>query len=86
MNANSQTIGRIAAAIIVTTFFGVWVAMEWTGRQPDSLIMLGAVAIAIGAAYQLWGSSMNAGVDAVGELQGDSEGAESDGESAEGEE
>lgn len=76
MSVNMRMVSGIAAATIVTTFFGVWIAMEWTGRQPDSVIMLGAVAIAIGAAYQLWGSSMNQGVDAVGEFQSDSKGAE----------
>jgi len=44
--------------------------MEWTGREPDSLILIGAVAIALGAGYHLWDSAMGQGVDAAQDLQG----------------
>jgi len=47
--------------------------MEWTGREPDSLILIGAVAIALGAGYHLWDSAMGQGVDAAQDLQGDGE-------------
>jgi hypothetical protein len=57
------------AGLILLSFFGSWLAMEWTGRQPDTLVLLGAVAVAIGAGYQLWGDAMSEGVDAVDELQ-----------------
>jgi len=59
------------AGSILLAFFGTWLAMEWTGRQPDSLVLLGAVAIALGAGYHLWGSAMSDGVGAVDELQSD---------------
>jgi len=57
------------AALVILSFFGAWLAMEWTGRQPDTVILLGAVAIALGAGYYLWDDAMGAGVDAVDELQ-----------------
>ncbi|WP_435552766.1 hypothetical protein [Natrinema sp. CGMCC1.2065] len=60
----------IAGAILLA-FFGTWLAMEWTGRQPDSLILLGAVAIAVGAGYYLWDDAMGEGVQAVDDLQSD---------------
>jgi type II secretory pathway component PulM len=67
------------AGIILLAFFGTWLAMEWTGRQPDSLILLGAVAIAVGAGYYLWDDSMGEGVQAVDELQSDGDSGGNDG-------
>jgi hypothetical protein len=65
-----RLIRTVLAAIIILGLFGSWLAMEWTGREPDTLILLGAVAIALGAAYYLWDEAMGEGVAAVGDLQG----------------
>jgi len=65
-----RLIRTVLAGIIILGLFASWLAMEWTGREPDSLILLGAVAIALGAAYYLWDDSMRDGVAAVGDLQG----------------
>ncbi len=61
------------AGIVLLAFFGTWLGMEWTGREPDSLILLGAVAIVLGAGYHLWDSAMNQGVEAAQDLQGGDE-------------
>ena len=63
----------VVAGVIILAFFGTWLGMEWTGRQPDSLILLGAVAIVLGAGYYLWDDAMGEGVAAAQELQGDEE-------------
>ncbi|WP_455448296.1 hypothetical protein [Natrinema thermotolerans] len=68
---DSRDLTTAFAGVILLAFFGTWLLMEWTGRQPDSLILLGAVAIAIGAGYHLWGSAMGEGVQAVDDLQSD---------------
>jgi hypothetical protein len=69
----SQTIKTAIAGLVLISFFGTWLAMMWTGREPDSLILLGAVAIAIGAGYHLWDDAMGEGVDAVEDLQSGSD-------------
>jgi|GEM_PF-6956817 len=71
-----RTITNVVAGLVVLSVHGAWLAMEWTGREPDSIIMLGGVAISIGAAYHLWDGSMDSGVEAVGELQGEEGGEE----------
>jgi len=43
--------------------------MEWTGREPDTVILLGAAAIVLAAGYYLWDDAMGEGVDAVNDLQ-----------------
>ncbi|GAB3669525.1 hypothetical protein [Halopiger thermotolerans] len=69
-----KTLAKTAiAGAILLAFFGTWLAMTWAGRQPDSLILLGAVAIAVGAGYYLWDDAMGEGVQAVDELQSDGE-------------
>jgi len=75
-----RLIRTVLASIVILGLFASWLAMEWTGREPDSLILLGAVAIALGAAYYLWDDAMGEGVAAVGDLQGTDE-ADSSGES-----
>ncbi|WP_135806199.1 hypothetical protein [Halorussus marinus] len=65
-----RLIRTVLAGIIILGLFASWLGMEWTGREPDSLILLGAVAIALGAAYYLWDDAMGEGVAAVGDLQG----------------
>lgn len=62
--------GTVAGAVILA-FFSTWLAMEWTGREPDSLILLGAVAIVLGAGYYLWDDAMGQGIDAAQDLQGE---------------
>lgn len=69
----SRPIRDVVAGLVLLAFFGTWLAMEWTGREPDSLILLGAVAIVLGAGYHLWDNSMDQGVDAAQELQGGGE-------------
>ena len=64
----------VVAGIIILAFFGTWLAMEWTGREPDSMILLGAVAIVLAAGYYLWDDAMGEGVAAAQELQGDEDG------------
>jgi len=72
----NRTLTTAIAGIVVLSVQAVWLAMEITGKEPDSIIMLGGVAISIGAAYHLWDNAMDAGVDAVGELQGEESGEE----------
>jgi hypothetical protein len=76
-----RLIRTVLAGIIILGLFASWLAMEWTGREPDSLILLGAVAIALGAAYYLWDDSMRDGVAAVGDLQGNDTSDDGSGES-----
>lgn len=64
-------IRTVVAGVIILAFFGTWLAMEWTGREPDSLILLGAVAIVLGAGYHLWDDAMGEGVASTQEFQGD---------------
>ncbi|GAB7010476.1 hypothetical protein [Halorubrum trueperi] len=59
------------AGMIIVSFYSTWIAMEWSGREPDSLILLGAVAIVFGASYYLWDDAMGEGIEATQELQGD---------------
>ncbi|OYR76124.1 hypothetical protein DJ71_18515 [Halorubrum sp. E3] len=66
-------IRTVVAGVIILAFFGTWLAMEWTGREPDSMILLGAVAIVLGAGYHLWDDAMGEGVASAQELQGDEE-------------
>ena len=63
----------VVAGVIILSFFITWLAMEWTGREPDSMILLGAVAIVLGAGYFLWDDAMGEGVAAAQELQSDEE-------------
>lgn len=63
----------VVAGVIILAFFGTWLGMVWTGREADSLILLGAVAIVLGAGYYLWDDAMGEGVAAAQELQGDEE-------------
>lgn len=69
MSSYFRTIKTLIAGIVVISFFGTWMAMVWTGREPDSLILLGAVAVVLGAAYHLWDTAMEDGVNAVSDLQ-----------------
>lgn len=64
-------IRRPVAGVVILTFFFTWLAMEWTGRQPDTVVLLGAVAVVLGAGYYLWDDAMGEGVDAVDNLQGE---------------
>ncbi len=66
---HSRPIRDAVAGLVLLAFFGTWLAMEWTGREPDSLILIGAVAIVLGAGYHLWDTAMGQGVDAAQELQ-----------------
>ncbi|MFC7323232.1 hypothetical protein ACFQMF_01430 [Halorubrum rutilum] len=68
-----KPIRTLVAGVIILAFFGTWLGMEWTGREADTLILLGAVAIVLGAGYHLWDDSMGEGVAAAQELQGDEE-------------
>lgn len=61
------------AGLVILAFFGTWLAMEWTRREPDTIILLGAVAIVLGAGFYLWDDAMSEGVDAVDDLQNNSE-------------
>ena len=70
----ARTIGTVVAGIILLSYFVTWLAMIWTGREADSLILLGAVAIVVGAGYHLWEEAMGQGVDAAQDLQGGDEG------------
>jgi hypothetical protein len=65
----SRVIRTAVAGLVILAFFGTWLAMEWTGREPDTIILLGAAAIVLGAGYHLWDSAMDEGVDAVNDLQ-----------------
>jgi drug/metabolite transporter (DMT)-like permease len=65
-----EQVRTAVAGIIIIVFFGTWLAMEWTGREPDTIVLLGAVAIVMGAGYYLWDDAMSEGVDAVQELEG----------------
>ncbi|KDE59808.1 hypothetical protein EL22_16915 [Halostagnicola sp. A56] len=67
----TRLIKTAIAGVILLALFASWLAMEWTGREPDSLILIGAVAIALGAGYYLWDDAMSDGVQAVGDLQGE---------------
>ena len=71
-----KPIRTVVAGVIILAFFGTWLAMEWTGREPDSLILIGAVAVVLGAGYYLWDDAMGEGVAAAQELQGDEEGSD----------
>lgn len=67
----TRLLRTLIAGVIILAFFGTWLAMEFTGREPDSLILIGAVAIVLGAGYYLWDDAMGEGVAAAQELQGD---------------
>jgi len=64
-----RTVKTTVAGTVLLALTGVWLAMEWTGREPDSIIMLGGVAVALGAGYYLWDDAMGEGVDAAQDLQ-----------------
>ena len=70
---NQKPLRTAVAGVIILAFFGTWLGMVWTGREADSLILLGAVAIVLGAGYYLWDEAMGEGVAAAQELQGDEE-------------
>lgn len=69
MPARTRLIKLGTASLVILAFFGMWLAMTWTGRQPDSIVLLGAVAIVLGAGYYLWDDAMGEGVAAVEDLQ-----------------
>ena len=66
-----RTIRDTVAGLVILAFVATYLAMEWAGREPDSVVLLAAVAIALGAGYHLWDSAMGEGVDAAQDLQGD---------------
>lgn len=66
----SKPIRDVVAGLVLLAFVATYLAMEWVGREPDSVVLLAAVAIALGAAYHLWDSAMSEGVDAAQDLQG----------------
>ncbi len=78
----SEPIRELVAGVVLISFVVTYLAMEWTGREPDSVLLLGAVAIAVGAGYYLWPDGMDQGVDAAQEFQG---GAQEPEEKSEGE-
>lgn len=65
----ARTIRSTVAGLVLLAFYGTWLAMEWTGREPDTVVLLGAVAIVLGAAFYLWDDAMGEGVQAVDDLQ-----------------
>lgn len=67
---NRKIMRELVAGLVILAFFGTWLLMEWYGREPDSLILTGAIIIAIGAAYYLWDEAMDSSVEAVQDLQG----------------
>jgi len=69
----TRPIRTIVAGLVLLAFIATYLAMEWAGREPDTLILLTAAAIAIGAGYYLWGDAMGQGVDAAQDLQGGEE-------------
>lgn len=71
-----STIRDVVAGLILLAFAGTYLGMEWIGREPDSVLLLGAVAIALGAGYHLWPGGMDQGVDAAQDLQGGNDGDE----------
>lgn len=69
------------AGIVVLSFFGVGLHMLWSGRPADSLVLVGVVAVLLGAGHHLWGDAMSKGVDdakAVADTA-DDDGGEGDG-------
>lgn len=66
-----KIIKQLTAGIVVLSFFGTWLAMEWYGRQPNELVLLGAVAILLGAGYYLWDDAMGRGADTLEDFQND---------------
>ncbi|MDL0133575.1 hypothetical protein [Halobacterium salinarum] len=64
-----RVIRTAVAGIVILAFYATWLLMEWTGRTPDTIILLGAAAIVLGAGYYLWDDAMDSGVDAVNDLQ-----------------
>ena len=64
------------AGIVILSFFGTWLATVWVGRETDSVLLIGAVAILLGAGYYLWDDAMSEGVDAAQDLQGGGEDAD----------
>ena len=65
----STKIRDVVAGIVLVAFVATYLAMELTAREPDSVLLLGAVAIALGAGYHLWPTGMDDGVDAAQDLQ-----------------
>jgi len=72
-----RRIRTVVAGVVILSFFGTWLGMEWTGREPDTVVLLGAVAIVLGAAYYLWDDAMQEGVQAASDLQGNGDDSES---------
>jgi len=60
----------VAGAVIIA-FVGFGLAMLWTGRTTDSAIVIGLLAVVIGAGYHLLGDSMDEGLDAARSIGGD---------------
>jgi hypothetical protein len=75
MTEYERIVKTTVAGAILLALVATWLAMEWTGRQPDSIILLGGVAVALGAGYYLWDDAMGEGVEAAQELQSGDEGS-----------
>lgn len=63
----TKAIRSIVAGLIVLSFFGTWLSMMWTGKDPDSLLLVGAISILFASGYYLWGDAMGKGIDAAEE-------------------
>jgi len=72
----SKLIRTGVAGVVILSFFTTWLATVWAGRETDSVLLIGAVAILLGAGYYLWDDAMSEGVDAAQDLQGGSEDGE----------
>ncbi len=72
-----KEIRDVVAGIVLLAFVATYLAMEWASREPDSVVLLAAVAIALGAGYHLWDSAMGEGVAAAQDLQDDGDGDDS---------
>lgn len=68
--SRARIIRNVVAGVVLVAFVATYLGMEWAGREPDSVLLLGAVAIALGAGYHLWDDAMGEGVDAAQDLQG----------------
>jgi len=71
--SRTRAIRDVVAGVVLVAFVATYLSMELTGREPDSVLLLGAVAIALGAGYHLWPTGMDDGVDAAQDLQGGGE-------------
>lgn len=72
----SRLLRTVVAGIVILSFFATWLATIWAGRETDSVLLIGAVAILLGAGYYLWDDAMGQGVDAAQDLQGGGDGAD----------